>query len=59
MTQAPPAKPTTTRTPHPQSEEELLDEAVEQTFPASDPVEIGKPEKLPPEHPPGSDVRED
>ncbi len=40
------------------SEDELLDEALDETFPASDPVEPSKPEKLPPAHAPGSDVKD-
>jgi len=39
------------------SEDDLLDESLKETFPASDPIEPPKPEKLPPAHPPGSDVR--
>lgn len=40
------------------SEDELLDEALDETFPAGDPVEPPKPEKLPPAHEPGSDVKD-
>ena len=39
------------------SDEELLDEALKETFPASDPIEPPQHEKLPPANPPGSDVR--
>ncbi len=40
------------------SDDELLDEALEETFPASDPVEPPQREKLPPADAPGSDVRD-
>ena len=40
------------------SDDELLDEALNDPFPASDPVEPTKREKLPPADPPGSDVRD-
>ena len=40
------------------SDDELLDEALEETFPASDPVESPSHEKLPPADAPGSDVRD-
>lgn len=50
-------------TPHPPatsspvpSDDANLDEALEETFPASDPVAPARREKLPPEDPPGSDV---
>jgi hypothetical protein len=47
----PPAK-----TPSPPSDDEQLDEALDETFPASDPVEPPEHEKLPPADAPGSDV---
>jgi hypothetical protein len=40
------------------SDDELLDEALDETFPASDPVEPPKREKLPPADAPGTDVHE-
>ena len=40
------------------SDDELLDEALDETFPASDPVEPPRREKLPPADAPGSDVRD-
>jgi hypothetical protein len=40
----------------PPSEDELLDEALGETFPASDPVQPSRHEKLPPADAPGSDV---
>ncbi len=40
------------------SEDQRLDEALEETFPASDPVEPPAPETLPPAHAPGSDVHD-
>lgn len=40
------------------SDDELLDEALDETFPASDPVEPPQREKLPPADAPGSDVRD-
>ena len=39
------------------SDDELLDEALNETFPASDPIEPPHREKLPPADLPGSDVR--
>jgi hypothetical protein len=38
------------------SDDDLLDEALDETFPASDPVRVTPHEKLPPADPPGSDV---
>ena len=49
--------PGTEAPPPPPSDDKLLDEALDETFPASDPIEPPKPEKLPPAHPAGSDVR--
>jgi hypothetical protein len=40
------------------SDDELLDEALNETFPASDPIEPPHREKLPPADLPGSDVRD-
>ena len=40
----------------PPSDDELLDEALDETFPASDPVQPQRHEKLPPADAPGSDV---
>jgi len=40
------------------SDDELLDEALAETFPASDPVEPPQRDKLPPADAPGSDVRD-
>ncbi len=42
--------------PTPPSDDEELDEALKETFPASDPVEPPHREKLPPADAPGSDV---
>ena len=42
----------------PPSDDELLDEALDETFPASDPVQPPRREKLPPADAPGSDVRD-
>jgi hypothetical protein len=50
-----PPKPTAPNAP---SDDELLDEALDETFPASDPIQPPRHENLPPAHPPGSDVRE-
>ena len=44
--------------PPPNPDDELLDEALEETFPASDPVQPSPREKLPPADAPGSDVHE-
>jgi hypothetical protein len=38
------------------SDDELLDEALDETFPASDPIQPPHREKLPPADAPGSDV---
>ena len=38
------------------SDDDLLDEALDETFPASDPVQVTPHEKLPPADAPGSDV---
>ena len=43
--------------PAPPSDDELLDEALDETFPASDPVQFPHREKLPPADAPDSDVR--
>ena len=51
----PPREPTDSKTP---SDDELLDEALDETFPASDPIEPPRRETLPPAHAPGSDVRD-
>ena len=51
ITHQPPASPAP-------SDDELLDEALDETFPASDPIEPPQPEKLPPADAPGSDVRD-
>ena len=48
-----PSKPTTP------SEDDRLDDALRETFPASDPVQPHTHEKLPPADKPGSDVRPD
>ena len=50
--------PTPPKTPVVPSDDELLDEALDETFPASDPVKFPRREKLPPADAPGSDVRE-
>ena len=44
--------------PHPRSDDELLDEALDETFPASDPVQFPHQEDLPPADAPGSDVHD-
>jgi len=44
------------RTPSPPDDDKRLDEALDETFPASDPVEPPGHEKLPPADAPGSDV---
>ena len=46
------------KTPLPDPDEERLDEALDETFPASDPVQPSPYEKLPPADAPGSDVRD-
>ena len=45
-----------TPNPAPSDDDELLDEALDETFPASDPVQPSPHEQLPPADPPGSDV---
>jgi hypothetical protein len=40
------------------SDDELLDEALDESFPASDPIEPPRREKLPPADAPGSDVHD-
>ncbi len=40
------------------SDDDQLDEALKESFPASDPVEPPSHEKLPPADAPGSDVRD-
>ena len=42
----------------PPSDDELLDEALDETFPASDPVQLPHREKLPPADAPDSDVHD-
>ena len=44
--------------PAPPSDDELLDEALDETFPASDPVQAPHRETLPPADAPGSDVHD-
>ena len=51
ITHQPPASPAP-------SDDELLDEALDETFPASDPIEPPQPEKLPPADAPDSDVHD-
>jgi hypothetical protein len=51
-----PAKPAAA--PPAPSDDELLDEALKETFPASDPIEPPRREKLPPADAPDSDVRD-
>ena len=51
-------KPDTPKTPSPPTDDDLLDEALDETFPASDPVEPPEREKLPPADAPGSDVHD-
>jgi hypothetical protein len=46
------------KTPPPDADEERLDEALDETFPASDAVQPTPREKLPPADAPGSDVRD-
>ncbi len=48
----------TPKTPPPNPDDEQLDEALEETFPASDPVQPEPHEKLPPANAPGSDVHD-
>ncbi len=50
-----PAKPAAPLAP---SDDELLDEALDETFPASDPVQFPHRERLPPADAPDSDVRD-
>ena len=50
-----PRKP---ETPAPDADDALLDEALDETFPASDPVQPQRRDKLPPPDAPGSDVDE-
>jgi len=54
-----PASPPTPPTPPTPSDDDLLDEALDETFPASDPIEPPRREKLPPADAPGSDVRDE
>ena len=51
------ATPSTPTPPTQPDADAQLDEALDETFPASDPVEPPEQEKLPPAHKPGSDVR--
>ena len=51
-TPKPPAEPVVP------SDDELLDEALDETFPASDPVQLPHREELPPADAPDSDVRD-
>ncbi len=44
-------------TPSP-SDDDLLDEALNESFPASDPIQPPHHEKLPPANAPGSDVND-
>lgn len=55
-----PKPPRSPKSPQPSvpSEDELLDTALNDTFPASDPVQPQTHEKLPPADKPGSDVRD-
>jgi hypothetical protein len=46
------------RDPNPDFDDTLLDEALVETFPASDAVQLTQHEKLPPAAPPGSDVHD-
>ncbi len=50
--------PHTPAAPPEPSDDALLDEALRETFPASDPIEPPQREKLPPADAPGSDVRD-
>ena len=47
---------TTPKLPDAPSDDELLDEALDETFPASDPIQAPHREQLPPADAPGSDV---
>ena len=58
MTTTPSPKPPAPADRPSPSDDELLDEALDETFPASDPIAPDRPAKPPPEHAPGSDVRE-
>ncbi len=58
MASTPPARPAPSPNPAP-SDDGVLDEALDETFPASDPIAPDRPAKAPPEHAPGSDVRRD
>jgi hypothetical protein len=49
---------TAPKPPEVPSDDELLDEALNDTFPASDPIEPPHREKLPPPDAPGSDVHD-
>ena len=49
---------TTTNKPQAPSDDELLDEALDESFPASDPIAPARREKLPPADAPGSDVKD-
>ena len=53
----PQPKPSPSPAPPAPTDDELLDEALDETFPASDPIAPSHAEKLPPAHAPGSDVR--
>lgn len=50
-----PPQPTSTPPLPSDDDDERLDEALKETFPASDPVELPHREKLPPADAPGSD----
>ena len=49
---------TATNKPQAPSDDELLDEALDESFPASDPIAPAHREKLPPADAPGSDVKD-
>ncbi|MBW8759628.1 MAG: hypothetical protein JF586_18680 [Burkholderiales bacterium] len=51
--------PEKTPPPPAPSDDDLLDEALDETFPASDPIAPARREKLPPADAPGSDVRDE
>jgi hypothetical protein len=51
--------PRTPAAPPEPSDDARLDEALRETFPASDPIEPPQREKLPPADAPGSDVRDE